>query len=119
MYGKPSSLAGLSLIHRSVKMIGLFVTALVGVYTIEDLWDKFGDTKMTFVSSLLSKRWLSHLTYPSAKSSKALGCTHNVSHCRSYPRFHGFFQDSLLGAEPLWTWRRPDELTFPGQPRRK
>jgi dolichyl-phosphate-mannose-protein mannosyltransferase len=33
----------------SVKMIGLFVTALVGVYTIEDLWDKFGDTKMSVV----------------------------------------------------------------------
>ncbi|TFK63763.1 glycosyltransferase family 39 protein [Pluteus cervinus] len=31
----------------SVKMIGLFVTALVGVYTIEDLWEKFGDTRMS------------------------------------------------------------------------
>ncbi|RDB23014.1 Dolichyl-phosphate-mannose--protein mannosyltransferase 2 [Hypsizygus marmoreus] len=30
----------------SVKMVGLFVTALVGLYTIEDLWDKFGDLKM-------------------------------------------------------------------------
>ncbi|KAF8207275.1 glycosyltransferase family 39 protein [Mycena galopus ATCC 62051] len=30
----------------SVKMIGLFVTALVGLYTIEDLWEKFGDLKM-------------------------------------------------------------------------
>ncbi|KAI0080531.1 glycosyltransferase family 39 protein [Panus rudis PR-1116 ss-1] len=30
----------------SVKWIGLFVTALVGLYTIEDLWDKFGDLKM-------------------------------------------------------------------------
>ncbi|CAA7271132.1 unnamed protein product [Cyclocybe aegerita] len=32
----------------SVKMIGLFVTALVGIYTIEDLWEKFGDTKMSW-----------------------------------------------------------------------
>ncbi|KAF6763542.1 glycosyltransferase family 39 protein [Ephemerocybe angulata] len=31
----------------SVKMIGLFVTALVGVYTAEDLWDKVGDTRLT------------------------------------------------------------------------
>lgn len=31
----------------SVKMVGLFVTALVGLYTIEDLWDKFGDLKMS------------------------------------------------------------------------
>ncbi|KAH8106915.1 glycosyltransferase family 39 protein [Cristinia sonorae] len=32
----------------SVKWIGLFVTALVGLYTIEDLWDKFGDLKMSW-----------------------------------------------------------------------
>ncbi|KAG6899453.1 hypothetical protein C0993_010235 [Termitomyces sp. T159_Od127] len=31
----------------SVKMVGLFVTALVGLYTIEDLWEKFGDLKMS------------------------------------------------------------------------
>jgi hypothetical protein len=36
----------------SVKMVGLFVTALVGLYTIEDLWEKFGDLKMPVVSSL-------------------------------------------------------------------
>ncbi|CAO1632874.1 unnamed protein product [Parajaminaea phylloscopi] len=30
----------------SVKWVGLFVMALVGVYTIEDLWDKFGDLRM-------------------------------------------------------------------------
>ena len=43
-------LAPQKLIIFSVKMIGLFVTALVGVYTIEDLWDKFGDVKMPIVS---------------------------------------------------------------------
>jgi dolichyl-phosphate-mannose-protein mannosyltransferase len=30
----------------SVKWVGLFATALVGYYTIEDLWDKFGDLRM-------------------------------------------------------------------------
>ncbi|KAI9893668.1 MAG: Protein O-mannosyltransferase 2 [Vezdaea aestivalis] len=30
----------------SVKWVGLFCTALVGLYTIEDLWTKFGDLKM-------------------------------------------------------------------------
>jgi dolichyl-phosphate-mannose--protein O-mannosyl transferase len=38
----------------SVKMVGLFVTALVGLYTIEDLWEKFGDIKMSVVSFPLS-----------------------------------------------------------------
>ncbi|KAL9098780.1 MAG: hypothetical protein Q9163_005620 [Psora crenata] len=30
----------------SVKWVGLFCTALVGAYTIEDLWNKFGDLEM-------------------------------------------------------------------------
>lgn len=34
----------------------MFVTALVGLYTIEDLWNKFGDLRMSFVS--LYPRWL-------------------------------------------------------------
>lgn len=31
----------------SVKWVGMFGTALVGLYTIEDLWNKFGDLKMS------------------------------------------------------------------------
>ncbi|KAL6234236.1 hypothetical protein BDW75DRAFT_169853 [Aspergillus navahoensis] len=34
----------------SVKWVGLFCTALVGLYTIEDLWNKFGDLKMSEVT---------------------------------------------------------------------
>ncbi|KAK9471426.1 Dolichyl-phosphate-mannose--protein mannosyltransferase-like protein 2 [Dipodascopsis tothii] len=30
----------------SVKWVGMFATALVGIYTIHDLWNKFADTKM-------------------------------------------------------------------------
>lgn len=37
----------------SVKWVGQFVTALVGLYTIEDLWEKFGDLRMPVVSRLL------------------------------------------------------------------
>ena len=38
----------------SVKWVGLFCTALVGVYTAEDLWNKFGDLKMSRVGVVQS-----------------------------------------------------------------
>jgi dolichyl-phosphate-mannose-protein mannosyltransferase len=42
----------------SVKWVGFFVTALVGLYTIEDLWNKFGDTRMPKV--MISIRHVRH-----------------------------------------------------------
>lgn len=42
----------------SVKMVGLFVTSMVGLYTAEDLWNKFGDVrmpKMTLAAHLVAR----------------------------------------------------------------
>lgn len=44
----------------SVKWVGFFATALVGAYTLEDLWDKFGDLRMPVVSPPR------HLIYPNS-----------------------------------------------------
>ncbi|KAL7271710.1 Dolichyl-phosphate-mannose--protein mannosyltransferase 2 [Rhizina undulata] len=43
----------------SVKWVGLFVTALVGLYTIEDLWNKFGDLKMPAVTYV--QHWVARI----------------------------------------------------------
>lgn len=43
----------------SVKWVGAFVTALVGIYTIQDLWDKFGDLRMPIQT--YTKHWLARI----------------------------------------------------------
>ncbi|KAF9090549.1 Protein O-mannosyltransferase 2 [Mortierella sp. AM989] len=43
-------------IVSSIKWVGLFVTALVGLYTIEDLWDLFGDLNMPKTTYI--KHWV-------------------------------------------------------------
>ncbi|CAG8492324.1 10528_t:CDS:10 [Paraglomus occultum] len=43
----------------SVKWVGLLVTALVGLYTIEDLWDKFGDFHMP--KPVYLKHWIARI----------------------------------------------------------
>jgi len=46
-----------NIVVQSVKLIGLFVTALVGLYTIEDLWNKFGDLRMPGVRKTRVLPW--------------------------------------------------------------
>ena len=46
-----------------MKWVGFFVTSLVGAYTIEDLWEKFGDLKMSVVRITAPRMlWLNHQT---------------------------------------------------------
>ncbi|KAF7295574.1 Glycosyltransferase family 39 protein [Mycena indigotica] len=54
------SMTGISIgCATSVKMIGLFVTSLVGLYTIEDLWNKFGDVQMPVRTQI--KHWVARV----------------------------------------------------------
>ena len=48
----------------SVKWVGMFGTALFGLYTVEDLWNKFGDLKMPKVDRSPSRMivWTDHCT---------------------------------------------------------
>ncbi|WRT64632.1 uncharacterized protein IL334_001565 [Kwoniella shivajii] len=43
----------------SVKWVGMFITALVGLYTIEDLWDKFGDLSMPIKTYI--QHWIARI----------------------------------------------------------
>jgi hypothetical protein len=102
---------------RSVKMIGLFVTALVGLYTIEDLWEKFGDTKMSVVSILFFFSYaVRGLTFHPARSSKTLGCPHTMPYHCSDSCLHGVVQNPFHGPQPFWTRRCANEFSFPSQP---
>ncbi|KAG9301385.1 hypothetical protein G9A89_018057 [Geosiphon pyriformis] len=54
------SLTGISIgCVSSVKWVGLFVTALVGFYTIEDLWEKFGD--LTIPKIVYLQHWVARI----------------------------------------------------------
>ncbi|KAK4686851.1 hypothetical protein P7C73_g3267, partial [Tremellales sp. Uapishka_1] len=49
--------AGIDQVPQSTpRWVGMFVTALVGLYTIEDLWEKFGDLSMPIRTYI--KHWL-------------------------------------------------------------
>jgi hypothetical protein len=84
---------------NSVKLVGLFVTALVGLYTIEDLWDKFGDLKMSYVRLSSRRHATSNLVI--AGPSEALGCPHRLPDHPSIRYIHGSIQTALPHSKPL------------------
>jgi len=62
-----------NIVIQSVKLIGLFVTALVGLYTIEDLWNKFGDLRMPVVRKSRARPWAVLKSQIHSKNNSATG----------------------------------------------
>jgi dolichyl-phosphate-mannose--protein O-mannosyl transferase len=84
----------------SVKWVGLFATALVGAYTLEDLWDKFGDLKMPVVCSSRYLLSLILIRIP-AHIHQTLDRTWLVPDRPAFAHLHGFVQTALSHTQSL------------------
>lgn len=101
---------------HSVKWVGLFVTLLVGAYTIEDLWDKFGDLRMPVVRVSLSlSNVLSNAHLRTADLHQALARKRTLPHRLADVGLHGVLQAALYDPQPIWIRRFANELSLPGE----
>lgn len=98
----------------SVKWVGMFGTALVGLYTIEDLWNKFGDVKMPKVDSgcCSMKNATDIILGHSCRSLRLKSCWLDR---RTFDRVYALLCCALCHLGEQWPWRCPDELLIPGQ----
>lgn len=99
----------------SVKWVGLFCTSIVGLYTIEDLWNKFGDLRMPEVSI----GGIFHLepatNSPTGCSCKASCCSRDwIDRVTSFG-VHFVILRAFLDSRKQWTGRRPDEFSISSQ----
>src|SRR5579859_6704364 len=96
----------------SVKWVGFLGMAVVGLYTVEDLWNKFGDLNMPVVRRPRSRMLiLAHLC-------TSLGSTNSLFHRPSPPRLHGLLLDPLPHPRKLRSRRRTNVLPLPSQSQR-
>jgi dolichyl-phosphate-mannose-protein mannosyltransferase len=76
----------------SVKWVGLFTIAIVGLHTIDELWDLWGDLKMPIVAASNSE------IVP-----VALGCPHRVVNLCSCRCIHYYICVPLWNTQHVWS----------------
>ncbi|KAJ1344456.1 hypothetical protein BSLG_001016 [Batrachochytrium salamandrivorans] len=98
-------LTGLSLGSvLSIKWVGLFSIALVGIHTLDDLWEMLGDLKLPLVRLLINLY-------------ESLACKGSVSDRGSNFHLHFDIRDALCYFESLWSRRCSDEFTISIRPK--
>lgn len=99
----------------SVKWVGLFCTALVGLYTAEDLWNKFGDLRMPKVSTNYIYICVCGVNFIiGCFSTTSSGSSHRID-CHPNSRVYVLFLGAFSGLGKFWTRRCPNELFVPSQ----
>ena len=98
----------------SVKLVGLCVTGLVGLYTAQDLWIKFGDVRMPVVGDLFALRFDSFLMFPDYPRCPP-SSSGRRAHRHPLARIHALLRDALCHPRPHGARRCSDELSLPGK----
>src|SRR5271169_5269283 len=94
----------------SVKWVGIFGMAVVGLYTVEDLWNKFGEPNIIQVP-----RSGGVVTLTPANISSSLGCSCSLSDSLSGVGLYVQLLAPLFDSGEFWSWRRTNVFFIPSQ----